>query len=75
MDIVASVGPVSVVLCVNDTFYNYESGVYYQPDCGTAIMHAVLIVGYGTDPVGGDYWIIKNSWGLKNNLVMKNLNK
>lgn len=67
-DIVGSVGPISVVLCLNDTFYKYKSGVYYQEGCGTAIMHAVLIVGYGTDSVGGDYWIIKNSWGQENYL-------
>jgi len=61
-DIVASVGPVSIVMCINSTFLSYSSGVYYQEGCGMDIMHAMLIAGYGTDPVGGDYWLVKNSW-------------
>merc|ERR1719433_2448382 len=26
--------------------------------------HTVLVVGYGDDPVHGQYWKIKNTWGL-----------
>lgn len=36
--------------CVNPIF---NRGVCVQ----------VLVVGYGTDEEGGDYWLVKNSWG------------
>lgn len=55
-DIVATFGPVSMAMCVEDSFFNYESGIYYQEDCCESLNHAMLIVGYGWDPNGGDFW-------------------
>jgi C1A family cysteine protease len=55
-DIVASVGPVSAMMCVQPSFFYYESGVYYQENCCETLNHAVLITGYGTDQKEGDYW-------------------
>jgi C1A family cysteine protease len=45
------------------SFQTYKSGVYNDAaGCGTTLDHAVMAVGYGTDPVGGDYYLIRNSW-------------
>lgn len=48
------------------SFQFYSDGIYYDPQCGNRpddVNHAVLIVGYGTEPNGQKYWLIKNSYG------------
>lgn len=42
-------------------FQNYASGII-TVDCIEA-NHAVVLVGYGSDEIHGEYWIIRNSWG------------
>lgn len=63
---VATIGPVAVAIdAAHEHFEYYSSGVYYNPKCKNdmdSLDHEVLVVGYGTDSVGGDYWIVKNSW-------------
>ena len=58
--IVGCKGPVSVLVCADENFINYATGIYDRssdPDCTPN--HAVLVVGYDED-----YWLVKNSWGV-----------
>ncbi len=61
----AWVGPISLGIDADDIkFYFYSSGVHFGSKCSSIkLNHAVVAVGYGTDSVGGDYYIVKNSWG------------
>lgn len=64
--LVANVGPIASVVDVTLQFQLYKSGVYSDTKCDcncNRVNHAVIIVGYGTDPkTKMDYWLIKNSW-------------
>lgn len=57
-------GPVSVGICADDLKFRYYKSGILKSGC-TSVDHAVLAVGYGHDGglLGGDYWLIKNSWG------------
>lgn len=52
-------GPVSVVVDANPIFH-YSGGIF-DGAC-SKITHAVIAVGYGLDPNGIEYWIVRNSW-------------
>lgn len=61
----AEVGPVAVNICIDDSFQHYKGGIYETENCcDTDDAHAPVVIGYGTDKKDGDYWILKNSWGL-----------
>lgn len=63
---IAATGPVTIAYQVASDFRHYSNGVYSSHVCKSRpqdVNHAVLAMGYGTDPVSGlQYWTIKNSW-------------
>lgn len=62
MDAVAKIGPLAVNVDAS-AWQFYESGVFNGCNQTTPILdHVVQLVGYGTDPKNGDYWIVRNSW-------------
>ena len=57
--------PQSVGIEADTLYFNtYKSGILTNASrCGTTMDHAVVAVGYGTDPTYGGYYIVRNSWG------------
>ena len=55
--------PVSVAIEVQHDFMHYKSGVYKNDDCGSALNHGVLAVGYN-NVVENGFFIVKNSWDV-----------
>ena len=43
-------------------FVFYTSGILDSDNCNAAVIHPVLIVGYGIEN-GITYYVVKNSWG------------
>lgn len=62
MQYLVTKGPLAVSVDASKWSF-YSGGVFSYEQCGSDIDHAVMMVGYGTDPTYGDYWTIKNSWG------------
>jgi C1A family cysteine protease len=56
-------GPASVTIDGGAAnFKSYKSGIF-DSTCHQ-LTHAVILVGMGTDPTYGNFWIIRNSWGV-----------
>jgi len=53
-------GPISCGIDANPLL-NYENGIIKTK--GEGVDHVVSVVGWGTDPQDGFYWIVRNSWG------------
>ncbi|KAG8440363.1 hypothetical protein GDO86_006205 [Hymenochirus boettgeri] len=64
---VAYEGPLAVGIASGEDFQLYSEGIF-EGKCAPSPTHAIIIVGYGTQPAQDengkdtDYWIIKNSW-------------
>jgi len=53
-------GPISCGIDASPIL-NYTSGIAKME--GDYVDHVISVVGWGTDPTDGMYWIVRNSWG------------
>lgn len=59
---VATIGPIAVAVDASN-WGSYRTGIFAYASCrNDYVNHAVLVVGYGTNAAGVDYWIVKNQW-------------
>ncbi|XP_074270341.1 actinidain-like [Silene latifolia] len=57
--------PVAISIDSNSfDFDHYGGGIYDMPLRWNYNDHDLLLIGYGTDENGIDYWLLKNSWGI-----------
>ena len=62
--LVATYGAAVASIYASDVSLGNYGNVVFNKCTNTSTNHAVLVVGYGTDPTSKlDYWLIRNSWG------------
>jgi len=56
-------GPVEAVMMVYEDLFFYSSGIYQHVSGFEQDLHAVKIIGWGSDN-GVDFWTVANSWNM-----------